>query len=216
MRKVFVILGATTLCACAISFGQVHYHLVKADDSETEIISDEESIEESEILSEEESEEEVINVDAEISHLSQAAKDAIEVIKTFLNQPIVIGGISTTLGAILLWLLFKGFGYVAGKRNGKYDKKINDLLNQLGLDEQTIKELLEFKEDMVKILEEIIDNTKNEKVKANAKKMLEKAKNGEKVAIETKQELEQVIEEIKPQAEEISDKETKIKEILEK
>lgn len=213
MRKIFVILGATTLCACVFSCGSITYKLVKAEESET---SEVESVEESNEESEEVSEDETINVDDEVSQLSQVAKDTIEVIKTFLSQPLVIGGVSTTLGAILLWLLCKGLGYVVGKRNGKYDKKIADLLKQLGLDEDKIKELIEFKDNVYEVLEVIVENTKNEKTREQAKKLLNKMKNGEQVIDNSKEELGKALAEVEQEANILNDKEAKIKDILEK
>ena len=131
-------------------------------------------------------EQEPINVDEEVNNLSQTAKDTIEVIKTFFSQPIVIGGVSTTLGTIVLYVIAKLFGHALHKRDDKYDKKIAELLGKIGVNEEALKDLFESYDKLREALEEIIANTKNVKVKAKLEKILEDTKeSAEKVVEET-------------------------------
>lgn len=129
-----------------------------------------------EITSISDSEEVVINVDEEVGKISQQAKDFIECVKTVLNQPIVIGGVSVSVGAIVLWVIGKIFGNYLATRNKKYDKKIAELLKQIGIDEETIKYLLEQLETLKPVIEEIINSTKNIQVKEKLEKLYYESK----------------------------------------
>lgn len=131
-------------------------------------------------------EQEPINVDEEVNNLSQTAKDTIEVIKTFFSQPIVIGGISTTLGTIVLYVIAKLFGHALHKRDTKYDKKIAELLSKIGVSDDFISQLQAEYDKLREAIEEIIANTKNVKVKAKLEKILEDTKeSAEKFVEET-------------------------------
>ena len=135
-----------------------------------------------EITSFNDSEDVVINIDEEISKISQGAKDFIECAKAILNQPIVIGGVSVSIGAIILWVVGKIFGNYLVKKNSKTDKKfeniekrVGELLAKIGIQQDVINALKE----LINIL---IENTKNIQVRELLEKKyaeLENIKNGD-------------------------------------
>ena len=185
MKKLFVIIGISVMSFCAFLGGvkQRTYALyAEPETSQT-----------SEPLSSSETSQEPIDIDKETEKvISDTANDVIQVIKTIFNQPIVIGGVSTTLGVLVLFVLGKLFGNYLSKRNNKYDKKIAELLKQIGVSEQAIEQLKGEIEKLLPIIQEMIDNTKNIKVKEkliqmyNEKKaIVEKAADEEKELIET-------------------------------
>lgn len=131
-------------------------------------------------------EQEPIDVDEETNSLSQTAKDTIEVIKEFFAQPLVIGGVSTTLGTVVLYVIAKLFGHALHKRDTKYDKKIAELLGKIGVNDDFISQLQAEYDKLREAIEEIINNTKNVKVKAKLEKILEDTKeSADKVVDET-------------------------------
>lgn len=153
---------------------------------------------------------EPINIDEETSGLSQVAKDTIAVIKEFLSQPLVIGGVSTTLGAVVIWVIAKLFGHYLHKRDTKYDKKIEELLGQIGVSNDLIKTLEEEYDHLLEVIEQIIENTKNVKVKKHLETLLKESKECvETSANEIKEEITDVAESEK------TDLENEISSILE-
>ena len=138
---------------------------------------------------------EPIDVDEETSKLSQVAKDTIAVIKEFFSQPLVIGGVSTTLGAVVLWVIAKLFGTYLHKRDTKYDKKIEELLGKIGVDGELIKTLEEEYDKLLVVVQEIIENTKNVKVKKHLETLLNESKESVETKVEeTKVEITNVAE----------------------
>jgi len=211
MKKLFValsILVATIFGTCsALSSGTI----VFAENETSEVV------ESSSEPSESETELEPINVDEEVSKISQGAKDVIEVIKTVLSQPIVIGGVSVSLGTILLFVLGKVFGNLLSKRNSKYDKKIaeyenriTNLLKQVGVSEQAIKDLKDNYEKLLPVIEEMIQNTKNIQVKAKLNALYEETKQ------KTKETTQEVVEQVEEQNYIPKSTQDTIKELLEK
>lgn len=183
MKKLFLLLG---LCAfgTGIAFSGVkQYQPTYAEDEpqETEVVEEEQDDEELE----------PINVDEEVSKLSQTAKDVIEVIKTIASQPIVIGGVSTTLGALLIFVIGKVVGNAWAKRTSKEEQKIKELLEQIGVQSDFIDELKEEYEKLKAVLEEQIKNTKNIKVKEKLESMLNEHK---ELLVEETKEIQPVLE----------------------
>ena len=165
------------------------------------------------------SEEVVINVDDEVSKISQQARDVIEVIKTIFNQKIVIGGISFTIGAIILWVLGKVVVNLFKVKKGKYENLENKLLTELGYKEQEINYLRQEKEKLEQVINLLAQNLKNEVVKAEIDKILNKGKEqAAKVEEEVKQEAQQVVEKVAEQVNASVPQETKqtIKELLDR
>ena len=211
MKKIFValsILVETIFGTCStLNSGTI----VFAENETSEVV------ESSSEPSESETELEPINVDEEVSKISQGAKDVIEVIKTVLSQPIVIGGVSVSLGTILLFVLGKVFGNLLSKRNSKYDKKIaeyenriTNLLKQVGVSEQAIKDLKDNYEKLLPVIEEMIQNTKNIQVKAKLNALYEETKQ------KTKETTQEVVEQVEEQNYIPKSTQDTIKELLEK
>lgn len=156
---------------------------------------------------------EPIDIDEETSKLSQVAKDTIAVIKEFFSQPLVIGGVSTTLGAVVLFVFAKLLGHALDKRDTKYDKKIKDLLEKIGVSDDIITELQKEYDKLYDVVQQIIANTKNVKVKQHLEELLAETKASvseiEEKVIEETDKVVSVAEESK------TDTETEIKSILE-
>lgn len=184
MKKLFAIIGISVMSFCAFLGGtkQKTYALY----------AEQETSQTSEQPSSSETSQEPIDIDKETEQvISNTAKDVIEVIKTIFNQPIVIGGVSTTLGVLVVFIFGKLFGNYLSKRNNKYDKKIAELLKQIGISEQAIETLKGELDKLEPIIKEIIANTKNIKVKEKLLEMYEPKKElVEQQVIETKEIIE--------------------------
>lgn len=179
MKKIIVALG---LCLSIGLFSSVSvnrgFTQVRAEDTSSEIVSEEETTSE-EIVSEETSEtseETPKEEDGFFDKLSQGAKDFLIVAKEILNQPIVIGGVSVSLGAIVIFVVGKLFS-VLGK------KKVNELANQVGelfekmtesASKQDYNELAKQTQELVEVCKVLVDGTRNVKVKEKANALLTK------------------------------------------
>ena len=171
MKKLLIALGlfATIGLTSSVALNR-GYVQVRAEDESSEIV--EETSEESseEIVSEETETEE----DGFFDKLSQGAKDFLIVAKEVLNQPIVIGGVSVSLGAILIWVIGKVISTL-----GK--KKVNDIIKQLEELGKKTKDSVSKKDynalasqvnELVEIAKVLADGTRNVKVKAKAQELL--------------------------------------------
>lgn len=145
------------------------------------------------------------NVESIYDEISQTATDFIVATKEILSQPIVVGGISTTLGAIILFLFSRLFSTLSTSRIKALGVKIETLKSQI--DEsvskkqytEVAKQVIELKD----VLAILIEGTKNAKIKEKAqsllleiKPILEEAK--EMVEKETLEPI--VVQQIKKQA----------------
>ena len=93
MKKLFAIIGISVMSFCAFLGGTKQKTYALYAEPETSQTSEQ-------TISSETSQE-PIDIDKETEQvISNTAKDVIEVIKTIFNQPIVIGGVSTTLGVL--------------------------------------------------------------------------------------------------------------------
>lgn len=197
MKKLFAAISICVMSFCAFLGGTKtrSYQPMLAEQESSQVISSsEQSSSENE---QQESEEKPGNV----------AQDVIEVVKTIFNQKIVIFGVSFSLGTLLVWVLGKIIVGFLSNKSSKQDKKIDELLKKLGLKEEEIKQLKADSEKLDGIIKEIIDNTKNIKVKEKLIAMYEpKVEQVEQVVEENK---EQVVNLVK------TNQET-IKELLEK
>ena len=186
MKKLFAIIGISVMSFCAFLGGTKQKTYALYAEPETSQTSEQ-------TISSETSQE-PIDIDKETEQvISNTAKDVIEVIKTIFNQPIVIGGVSTTLGMLVVFIFGKLFGNYLSKRNNKYDKKIAELLKKIGISEQAIETLKGELEKLEPIIKEIIANTKNIKVKEKLLEMYEPKKElVEQQVIETKEIIEKL------------------------
>lgn len=191
MKKVLVALGLFLTIGCLGALPLNHaFAQVKGEEVSSEVISEEVSSEEeviseeisSEIVSDEVSEEIVSEETSEIVEeeqgffdtLSQGAKDFLIVAKEILNQPIVIGGVSVSLGAIIIWVLGKLFSSL-----GK--KKLNELaseIEQLGekakdnVSKKDYNALVDNVKELYEVCKVLVDSSRNVKVKEKAKDLL--------------------------------------------
>lgn len=108
--------------------------------------------------------------------ISQTAKDTIAVVKEFLSQPIVIGGITTTLGAIILSIISKLLGNAKKGEITDLGKKITNLANELAKEKKVTKETLDKFVTMYDLLVVMKDSIKNIELKENAEKLLNELK----------------------------------------
>lgn len=127
--------------------------------------------------------------------ISQTAKDTIVVIKEVLNQPIVIGGVSVTLGAILLFVFSKVFSSFGTKRVKALAKQLEELTNQ-ALTKKDISELELTSGKIVEIVTELANSTRNVNVKAKCLALLDELK---PIVEEDKKFVEEKVEETKVQ-----------------
>lgn len=208
MKKLFVALG---LCLSVGLLGTLqinHYQCAKAEET-SELSTETSETETTELESVEETSEEEIGSLEEISitsedisaaetiyeNIKSGANDVLQVIIGVLEQPIVIAGVSTTLGVLII-LAFTKFFSVLTK------KKVNDCFEQIKvlgkrIDENISKEQYDIAISQIKelksVVELLVDSTKNVKVKEKAKELLESIKpvidETKEYAIETKEEV---------------------------
>lgn len=210
MKKLFGIISVFALTFCAVIGGtkEPNYCYAETETSQN-IASSSETTSEQETS---EQEQEPLVLDNEtFDSVSQTAKDVIQVIKTILNQPIVIGGVSVTLGAVIAWLFGKFITKILDNRSNKFDNKIKGVLQKVGFTEEQIAKLFENYELLLQVLQELVENNKNVNVREKCLAML----NG------TNQEIEKVENDIIETASEIVENDSntrqeKIKELLEK
>lgn len=235
MKKLFVALGL------ALTFGllgTLHFQSIQCAKAEdvSEVVSEETSelasesteLESLEKDSEEDSESEVIVVDsAELSeaqtiyeNISNTAKDVLNVIVGVLEQPIVIAGVSTTLGVLIILVISKLISVANGK-------KLKDCLSQIETLKKENKNYVS-SEDYQKALHKIasldrviaylVDNTKNIKVREKAKLLLKETiiPKFEEVQVEIKAVNEEIEEKVEVVSNHLNDNAKQIIDIVNK
>lgn len=143
--------------------------------------------------------------------LSQTAKDCIGVAKEVLNQPIVVAGVSTTLGAIVLLVISKLLSAISSKKEREkvvtIVKSLESLLDRKDLSINEIKnELGAF----IQVMTLLVNNLKNVNVKNECLALLNKLdpiKESAKTFIESEKDLvvEDTKQEIKKDTETLLD-----------
>ena len=203
MKKIFIALGIIASVGLVGSVSINHsYAEVRAEETTSETISEETSIDESseEIPSEETTKE--TEKESFYDKLSQGAKDFLIVAKDILNQPIVIGGVSVTLGAIVVWVIGKLFSVLGKKRVNALANQVNDLIAQMkeSVEKKDFNALSTQTQELVEVCKVLADGTRNVKVKEQALSLL---KQFDPVIQDNKQfaidETEKVIEDGKKQ-----------------
>lgn len=118
-------------------------------------------------------------------YISQGAKDFIASATALLNEPLVIGGVSITLGAIVLFVITKLFSTLSKTKIKSLAKQIATLTQQSAdsISRKDYNELLNNFIAMKDVMAVLVDGTKNVNVKEKAqallvdiKPVLEKAK----------------------------------------
>lgn len=178
MKKLFALLTIATFCGFG-AFGVKSYNVVRAENetSSIDFPNSSESYEQSITSYQEESGSDTTKEEDEkvtfFDDISQTAKDTIAVIKETLNQPVVIGGISMTLGSLILYLLTKVIDKVTKSKIGsKSAEEIKVLYAKLTNEQTSRKELEETTKKLYKVIAVLIDNLKNANVRENALELL--------------------------------------------
>lgn len=173
MKKLLVALGlfATIGLVGGVSINK-SFAPVYAED-ETSEVSSEETSEESIVESIESASEENDNKSF-FDELSQGAKDFMIVAKEILNQPIVVGGVSVTLGAIVIFVVGKLFSALGKKKLIDLGNQVEELINKMGdsVSKQDYNALAKQTQELVEVCKLLADGTKNIKIKEKAQALL--------------------------------------------
>lgn len=174
MKKLLVALGlfATIGLVGGASINK-SFAPVYAED-ETSEVSSEETSEESIVESSESSSEQENDNKSFFDELSQGAKDFMIVAKEILNQPIVIGGVSVTLGAIVVFVVGKLFSALGKKKLVDLGNQVEELITKMGesVSKQDYNALAKQTEELIEVCKLLVDGTKNVKVKEKAQALL--------------------------------------------
>ena len=205
MKKLFIALGLIATFGLLGTLENKNAYVVNAEDSneislvesqETSIEeSDEESIEKSgslesiEITSQDISEAETI-----YENIKSGASEVLDVIVGVLEQPIVIAGVSTTFGVLLILAFSKFFSVLSKKKVIECLHQISEL--NMKIDNSITKEeydkAIEQTKALYNVVKLLVDSTKNINVKAKAKTLLvelEPVFNEQKVFIEEQKQV---------------------------
>lgn len=176
MKKIIVALGLFVSLGLigGLSLNKA-YAPVYAEGETTEEYSEEETSSESEeIVVDSYSEEETNEDDGFFDKLSQGAKDFLIVAKDILNEPIVIGGVSVTLGAIVVWVVGKLFSSIGKKKLKLLGNQVEDLIAQMSesVNKKDYNALAKQTEELVNVCKVLAEGSRNIKVKEKALALL--------------------------------------------
>ena len=175
MKKLLVALGlfATVGLVGGASINK-SFAPVYAEDETSEVSTSEETSEESIVETSESSSEEKDDNKSFFDELSQGAKDFMIVAKEILNQPIVIGGVSVTLGAIVVFVIGKLFSALGKKKLVDLGNQVEELIIKMGenVSKQDYNALAKQTEELIEVCKVLVDGTKNVKVKEKAQALL--------------------------------------------
>lgn len=157
MKKKLLVLGATMLIGCGIGAQKVG------------VVHAEEEIMSSSYVEEMSSELESVSSEGEekgvFKEISQTAYDTIEIIKTFLNQPITIAGVTTTLSAIIIALVTRLVGTAKTSKIKELTNSLTNLVKQVAETQKDNAELAKKCENFEKVLGIIAENEGDTKFK---------------------------------------------------
>lgn len=183
MKKRFGIFGVIALLGigCGIALAQPTKEVAQSKVENPYVLRLEE---ESGEVVEETKEEPIVEVEdteqeqEEDKDIVETVKSEIEQIKdtivTVLNQPIVIGGASVTLGALILWVLGKLIGALK-------TKKIKELISQVksyatlmsnSVSKEDYNKLVKSYNELLPVLKELGSQVKNVNVRENVNALL--------------------------------------------
>lgn len=154
-----------------------NFYQAKADELsevsvEEEISEEEGSLEETSIV--ESTTSETSENPTIYDNVKDTAEDVLKVIRGVLEQPIVIAGVSTTLGALLILAFSKLFSVLS-------KKKVNELLEQVkglsakidnSVSKQDYNQAISEIKELYSVIELLVNSTKNVKVKEKAQALL--------------------------------------------
>lgn len=191
MKKLFGILGLGCVLSFSVLFIQPKALQVRAEE-ETQVVE----VQEQSITEE----------------ITQTCKDCITFMKELLSQPLVIGGVSTTIGALAILIITKAIGGVNKKKLEGLFKELADLKSRVedSVSKKDFNSLVSEKDELIAILEKIAPTIKNIKLKNECMALLEELKpvhdQVKEFAIEEKDKVvEDAKEEVKVVSNEIAD-----------
>lgn len=225
MKKLIIAIGLIASVGFLGTLQVNHFQCAKAEEtSESVEIETSEEIDEStelESVSEEDSEvvvgsSEIKEAETMYENISNTAKDILNVIKGVLEQPIVIAGVSTSLGVLIVLVISKLISVIN-------KKKLNDLISQLDnlvKDQDKKVDFDKFKELLLKVykvedvLQYLIEHTKNIRVREEAIKLLKSNTLPNTLKVEEKVEEKVVEEDIKKDEVMSNDKDNNANDII--
>lgn len=106
--------------------------------------------------------------------ITQTCKDSIEFMKQLFSQPLVIAGVSTTVGALALLIISKAIGGVNRKKLESVKKELIQLKSKIeeSVSKKDYNELVSEKDELVQILEKFATTIKNVKLRNELKERL--------------------------------------------
>ena len=124
-------------------------------------------------------------------------KNAWEYVLEILNTPLVIGGVSTSIGAIVLFALSKLFTSLSKRKIVALGNQVKDLSKKIAdnASKQKLVELAQNIEELKEVVKVVIDGTKNVNIREKANALLLEMKPLLEVAKEIVEKEEPVVEE---------------------
>ena len=172
-QSVEVILNAPLKDPVKYKIMDYEVSLRRAEAELIEIVSEEEAASEE---TSETTEETITEEDSGFfDKLSHGAKDFLIVAKEILNQPIVIGGVSVSLGAIVIFVVGKLFSALGKKKVNELANRVDELFGKMteSVNKKDYNELAKQTEELVEICKVLANGTRNVKVKEQALALLE-------------------------------------------
>lgn len=206
MKKLIIAIGLISSVGFLGTLQINHFKCAKAEEiSESVEVETSEEIDEStelESVSKEDSEvvvdsSEIKEAETMYENISNTAKDILNVIKGVLEQPIVIAGVSTSLGVLIVLVISKLISVLNRKKLNDLISKLDNLVKDQDkkVDYDKFKELLLKFYKCEEVLQYLIEHTKNIKVREEAIKLLKSNNLSNTLKVEEKVE-EKVVEEI--------------------
>lgn len=179
MRKTHLFLGFVAMLSLGlgIAFAQPTTQYANAQDEVVEVVEDKE-----EVINEENNVGEVVNEDEQTPVEDPSIKDIVineyeevrETIKEVLNQPLVIGGVSITLGTIILFVISKIVGLARTKKIKELTTSIKNYASKMSncVDIKDYNELVSNYNALLPVLQALSEQVKNVGIKENVKQLL--------------------------------------------
>lgn len=203
-QKLLISLFALITLGLGLCFSQPKMSYARAEEQIVEVVGEET---EEPIIDEEVKEEEIVDETGE----KEEEKDIVTVVKSeieeikdtivaVLNQPIVIGGVSVTVGALVLWAISKLISSAKTKKIKDLIKSINEYRKQMSnsVSKQDYNTVVQAYNNLLPVLKELGTNVKNINVKENVNQLLLECK---PIALDckdfAKEELDKVVEDTK-------------------
>lgn len=178
MKRFFIAFSLIASVGLLGTLSTNHFYQAKADELSEVSLEEEVSEEENGSLEEKSTIESIVSETSEnptiYDNVKNTAEDVLKVIRGVLEQPIVIAGVSTTLGAILILAFSKLFSVLS-------KKKVNELIEQMkvlgtkidnSVSKQDYDQAISEIKELYSVVELLVNSTKNVKVKEKAQALL--------------------------------------------